>query len=261
MRPILRSMICFAALAGQAAAQAPTLPYDHIHLNVPDQAAAVSWYETHFGGKRMTEAADRLMFGTTRLIFLRRANAQPSAQSSIERIAFSFADLDAVAKRLETAGVKILQQPRDVAGLYKTALIEDPWGTRVEVVQDPELIGLHHVQLQIPETEQMSSWLLEKFGGVRTKLKGSLDALKYSAAGFSDVWILVQRGASAPSDGHAIDHVGWRVADLNAKVTELKEKGVKVTSEPRPLRLADGTTIYYAYVEGPAGTKIELVQR
>ena len=28
-------------------------------------------------------------------------------------------------------------------------------------------------------------------------------------------------------------------------------------NEPRPLRLANGTTIYFAYVEGPAGTKIE----
>jgi catechol 2,3-dioxygenase-like lactoylglutathione lyase family enzyme len=58
-----------------------------------------------------------------------------------------------------------------------------------------------------------------------------------------------------------VDHLGWRVTDLNAKVSELKTKGVKVTSEPRPLKLANGTTIYYAYVEGPAGTKIELVQR
>ena len=87
------------------------------------------------------------------------------------------------------------------------------------------------------------------------------NAVKYSAPNFSSMWVLVQRGESVPSEGHAVDHVGWRVTDLNAKVAELKAKGVKVTSEPRPLKLANGTTIYYAYVEGPAGTKIELVQR
>ena len=42
---------------------------------------------------------------------------------------------------------------------------------------------------------------------------------------------------------------------------ELKTAGVKVLTEPRPLTLADKTTIQFAYVEGPAGTKIELVQR
>jgi len=36
---------------------------------------------------------------------------------------------------------------------------------------------------------------------------------------------------------------------------------VKFLTEPRPLRLAGGATVHFAYVEGPAGAKIELVQR
>jgi catechol 2,3-dioxygenase-like lactoylglutathione lyase family enzyme len=131
----------------------------------------------------------------------------------------------------------------------------------VEVVEDAALTGLHHIHLQTPDTEAMFAWLTTKFGGERGKLKGRIDGMKYGAANFNDVWILVQQGAASPSEGHAVDHVGWRVIDLNAKVAELKDKGVKVTSEPRPLRLAGGATIYYAYVEGPSGTKIELVQR
>ena len=255
------ALLTFFAMAISARAQAPTLPYDHIHLSVPDQAAAVTWYEKNFGGKPFDEAPDRLMFGSTRLIFLRGANAGPSTGSSIDHIGFSFANLDAKMKELEAAGVKIVQQPRDVAGLFKLGFVEDPWGTRIEVVQDPDLIGLHHIHLRASDTEQMFTWLLEKFGGERTKLKGRLDAVKYSAPNFSTMWILVQQGPSTPSEGHAVDHIGWRVADLNAKVAELKGKGVKVTSEPRPLKLANGTTIYFGYVEGPAGVKIELVQR
>lgn len=60
------------ALAAPAAAQAPIVPVlDHIHLNVPDQAKAVEWYQKNFGGAPMTEAPDRLMIGDTRLIFLK----------------------------------------------------------------------------------------------------------------------------------------------------------------------------------------------
>jgi len=264
MRGFIRSLLCAAtvmALAVPASAQSVTLPYDHIHLNVPEPAAGVTWYEKNFGGMRFDEAPDRLMFGSTRLIFLRRAGADPSTGSSIDHIGFSYANLDAKMKELETAGVKIVQPARDVAGLFKLGFVEDPWGTRIELVQDPELLGLHHIHLRAPDTEQMFTWLLEKFGGQRMKLKGQIDAVKYGAPNFSSMWILVQRGESLPSEGHAVDHLGWRVADLNAKVAELKTKGVKVTSEPRPLKLANGTTIYYAYVEGPAGTKIELVQR
>ena len=49
--------------------------------------------------------------------------------------------------------------------------------------------------------------------------------------------------------------------DLAAKTTELKGQGVKFTTEPRPLKLAGGATVNFAYLEGPAGAKIELVQR
>jgi catechol 2,3-dioxygenase-like lactoylglutathione lyase family enzyme len=261
MRTCLLSLLSVLAISLPVSAQTATLPYDHIHLNVPDVPTAVTWYEKNFSGMRFDEAQDRLLFGSTRLIFLRRADAQPSTGSSIDHIGFSVANLDTKMKELETAGVKVIQPIRDVEGLFKLAFIEDPWGTRIEVVQDNETLGLHHIHLRSPDTEQMLTWLLEKFGGERTKLKGRIDAVKYSAPNFNTMWVLVQRGEATASDGHAVDHVGWRVVDLNAKVAELKAKQVKVTSEPRPLKLSNGTTIYYAYVEGPAGTKIELVQR
>ena len=257
--PVSCAMILCVALG--AGAQTATLPYDHVHLNVPDQAKGVEWYQKNFGGKPTTEAADRLMFGSTRLIFLRNASGLPSAGSSIDHIGFSFADLDAKMKELEAAGVKVVTPVRDVPNLFKLGFVEDPWGTKIEVVQDPDLLGLHHIHLRNPDPAEMFTWLLAKFGGERTKLKGQIDAVKYSAAGFSDMWVLVQRGDATPSEGHAIDHVGWRAANLAEKIAELKTNGVKVTTEPRALTLADKTTIQFAYVEGPAGTKIELVQR
>src|SRR5580765_5933272 len=114
--PLSCAFVLCAALG--AAAQTPTLPYDHVHLNVPDQAKAVEWYQKNFGGMPTGEAVERLMFGSTRLIFLRNANGQPSAGSSIDHIGFSFADLDGKMKELEAAGVKIVTPVRDVTGLF-----------------------------------------------------------------------------------------------------------------------------------------------
>ena len=134
------SIVAVAALAliipASAGAQTPTLPYDHIHLLVPDPAVASAWYEKHFGGTRITEAPDRLMFGSTRLMFIRNATAKPSAGSAIDHIGFSFTDLDAKMKEFEAAGLKITTPMRDVPGLFKLAFLEDPWGARIEVVQD-----------------------------------------------------------------------------------------------------------------------------
>src|SRR5215472_11324002 len=216
MRVLAFTVFALGAIVAQPSAQAPFLPIvDHIHLNVPDQAAAVAWYQKNFGGQPTTEAPDRVMFGDTRLIFLKKADAQPSSGSALDHIGFSFADLDAKMKELEAAGVKIVTPVREVQGLFKLGFVEDPWGTRIEVVQDPEKLGLHHVHLRAPDVDAAIAWYKAKFGGEPAKLKNRIDGLRYSG-----VWLLFQRGDSTPTDGRAIDHIGWRTTNLDIKARE-----------------------------------------
>jgi catechol 2,3-dioxygenase-like lactoylglutathione lyase family enzyme len=256
MRTFIASLIAGLGLAAPAAAQTILPIVDHIHLNVPDQATAVEWYQKNFGGAPMTEAPDRLMFGDTRLIFLRNDKGQPSAGSALDHIGFSFADLDAKMKDLEAAGVKVVTPVREVQGLFKLGFVEDPWGTRIEVMQDPSKLGLNHVHLRAPDPAATLGWYKQKFGGDLAKLADRIDGLRYSG-----VWLLVQRGDAVPSEGHAIDHIGFRTANLAETALQMKAQAVKFTSEPRPLRLASGAVVNFAYLEGPAGAKIELVQR
>lgn len=252
--------LVWGTFASSAAAQ--TFPYDHIHLNVPDPTAAANWYVKYFDGKRIKEAPDRMMFGSTRFMFLKKADAKPSAGSAVDHVGFSVTDIDAKMKELEAAGTKIVTPTRDVPGLFKLSFVEDPWGTRIEIVQDPALLGLHHVHMRGPNPEEVFTWLLAKVGGERTKLKGVADAIRYSAPGFSDMWILVQRGEAEPSEGHAIDHIGWRsMGPLGKTIDGLRDKSVTVLTEPVPLPLPNGPTINYSYVAGPAGAKIEIVER
>jgi len=259
---IVPAVLAVGAFVMVGQAQTRTYPYDHIHMLVPDTAAASAWYEKNFGGRRITEAPDRIMFGAVRLMFIRSTTAKPSTGSAIDHVGFSVADLDGKMKEFEAAGVKIVQPARDVAGLFKLAFIEDPWGTRIEVVQDPELLGLHHMHLRAPDPDEVFTWLLAKFGGEKKQLKGRLDGVFYRAPGFSDMWILVQRGDSVPSEGHSIDHIGWRSeGPINDTKAALEAKGVTLTSQPSPLRLPNGPSINFFYVAGPAGARIEIVER
>jgi lactoylglutathione lyase len=240
--------------AGIAPAVTETLTYDHVHLGVPDPAKAVEWYAKYFDLQPgpAGEPNDRLLLGKIRFIFLKNDKPLPSAGGAVDHIGLSFPDLATKMKEFETAGIKIVTPIQEERGLFKHAFIEDPWGTKIEVLQDPETLGFHHVHLRAPDPEAALKWYLDMFGGERTKLKGRVDAVKYG-----DVWILAEKGNATPSEGHAIDHIGWRTTmDLNAKATELKAKGVKFTTEPRPLR-----DIHMSYVEGPAAVKIELLQR
>ena len=181
----------------------------------------------------------------------------PGARSAAQQQAF-LPILDHIHLNVpdQAAGVKVTTPVREVQGLFKLGFVEDPWGTRIEVVQDPDKLGLHHVHLRAPDTASVLAWYKERFGGENAKLKDRLEGLR-----FSGVWLLAQRGDATPSNGRAIDHIGFRTSNLDQVASDFKAHGVTFTTEPRPLRLAGGTTVQFAYIEGPAGAKVELVQR
>ncbi len=239
-----------------AASSAEGMPYDHMHLIATDPAAAVEWYAKHMDGETIGKK-DRLRFGTTLVIFFEREPGfEGSDGSSVDHIGFSFHDLDAKMNEFREAGIKLLAESKEVPGKFKYAFIEDPWGTKIEVMEDHETIGFHHIHLKGPEPAKILDWYQNAFGGERTKYKGMLDALNYGG-----VWLLAQgaRDAMAPTKGRAIDHLGWGVKDMDADAKTLKEKGVKFTMEPRPFN--PEIAIAIAFVEGPGGVRIELVQR
>jgi catechol 2,3-dioxygenase-like lactoylglutathione lyase family enzyme len=245
-----------AVLAPAASAQSFRPIIDHVHLAAPDPEKAVAWYREHFGGEPMSEGVERLLYGDVRVVFQKRDNAQPSQGSVIDHIGFSVADLDAVMKTLESEGAKIAQPARDVPGLFKLAFIEDPWGTRIEIVQDPQKLGMHHVHLRGPDPAATLAWFSNQFGGRSGRLKDRIDGIDMGG-----VWILVQRGDAVPSQGHSIDHLGFRPVNVDTAVAELKTRNVKITTEPRPLTFPNGTTVRLAFAEGVDGVRIELVQR
>src|SRR5262245_20767334 len=97
---------------------------------------------------------------------------QPSAASVCDHVGFSVANLNATMSQLAAAGVKITTPARDVQGLFKLAFVEDPWGTRIEIVQDSQKLGLHHVHLRGPDPAATLAWFADKVGGKTEKLKG-----------------------------------------------------------------------------------------
>ena len=229
--------------------------FDQVHLGVPDPEAAARWYRQYLGATR-GEHTDRVMVGNTRFIFLKNETPAPSRGAAIDHVGLSFVDLAARMEALDSSGMRVTTPVSEVAGLYRSGFIEDPWGARIEVVEDPETVGLHHVHLQVPDPEVAMGWYVERFGGQPAKLKGQLDGLKWG-----DVWLLADRGGSTPSGGHTIDHIGWRMADLLAAAATLKTSGVRFTIDPKPGPPVAHAPVLMSFAEDPWGVKIELLQR
>ncbi|MEO8257456.1 MAG: VOC family protein [Acidobacteriota bacterium] len=230
---------------------AQTFPYDHMHFNAADPAAAVAWYAANLGGKPGA-GPDRVVIGRTIFAFAKLENAPPSAGGAIDHIAFSVADVDGTMKTLQAAGAKLLTPPSDSPAIGKAGVVQDPFGVKIELLQEPSALGFHHIHLRVPDPAAALEWFAANFGGERLKWKGSLDAVKYTNP---TVLLLADKdGMATPSQGRAIDHLGWGVNNVDAMVSGLTAKGLK-TVEPRAVR-----NLRVGFVDGPGAVRIEMVQ-
>ena len=81
-----------------------------------------------------------------------------SVGSVIDHYGISVPDIEAAMKKLDGSGAKILSPVRDDTGLFKLAFIEDPFGVKVELVQDAEWPGFHHIHLRVPDPTATLAW-------------------------------------------------------------------------------------------------------
>ena len=255
IRKLLVLAASFAWFAGTPAVSAAA-DYHHIHLVADSAAEAKEWYMTHMGctdyGRHNACAA-----GDTQIIFFEREPTGPSVGSGVDHIGFSFTDLAAKMASFEAAGVKILEPIREIDGLFKLAFVEDPWGTKIEVVEDTEWLGFHHLHLRSTDPAAALDWYENIFEGERDSLKGRIAGLRYGT-----VWLLISRheGELALTEGRAFDHLGWQFPDLRAAAEEIKGKGVEFNLEPRPFTNPLGQDMLISFVTGPDGVRIEIVQ-
>jgi lactoylglutathione lyase len=239
-----------ASAAGQA-----SVPYDHVHLAVADPEKAEAWYTANLNGN-VGESPGRVAFEpwTNRAPLPIQFIPKPSEGSVIDSVGFVVQGIDAKVKALQASGAVIKLPIETVPGLWKRAVVTDPWGTNIELIESGERSGFHHITLRVPDPASSISWYVRSFGGERAKLGGRVDAVKYG-----NTYLIVTKGdATVPSRGHAIDHLGFGPRSMDATAADLKTKGATFTAEPaaKPNQFGHRT----AYVEDPNGVRIELVE-
>lgn len=246
-------MLLAAATIAAADPAAPNLAIDNIHIRVADPAQAREWYIKHLGATA-GEGATQVYFGKMLIAIVKTDKPLPSAGSAIDHIGLSFADLDAKMKELAAAGVKVVTPLREAPGLFKMAFIEDPWGVKIELAEDTERLGFHHIHLSAPDPDASLKWYEDMLGGQRDKLKGRIEGLRYDG-----IWLLVAKsGATAPaaSGERAVMSVGWRIKDIQQADSAFKARGAKSVVEPRAIG-----KLWYSFYEDPNGARVELLQR
>ena len=251
-----------------APALAAAADYHHVHITTSSPAKGVEWYSEHMECEPLADRDDAANCGGVEVVFVPQATTGGSQGTGVNHIGFSFPDLEAKMAELEAVGVRgsgvRLQRNddgstiRDIPGLFKIAFIFDPWGTRIELVEDHEYLGFHHIHLSATNPEETLAFYRDVMGGEPASMRGMLDGLL-----FDDVWLLAMQhpegAAPATTLGRAVDHIGFMVEDLDDAAAEMRQRGVRFTQDP--LVPENGrTSARQAYLAGPDNVRVEVVE-
>lgn len=239
---------------------------NHVHLATSHAGEAIKWYVEHFACSAIADRPKAINCGGMNIEFLERPSLGGSQGTGVDHISFSYADVGAKMAELEGVGVRgsgvRLQRFGDgstleaLPGLFKHGFVFDPWGTRIELVEDPDTLGFHHLHLYSADPTAVLDWYAGILGGERAKLKDHADGLR-----FGQVWLLVDRhaeGSPAATDERALDHIGFSMADLDGMAREMGNKGIDIHGLMVPENAR--TQAKRGYLVGPDGVLLALVE-
>ena len=147
---VLLALVAVGVLVAAAPdeVRAADAEYHHVHITSSAPPESVRWYSRHLDCAPIADRDDTADCHGVEVTFVPQPTMGSTQGTGVNHIGFSYPDLTAKMAELEDigvrgSGVRLQRFPdgstvRDVPGLFKIGFIFDPWGTRIELVEDPE---------------------------------------------------------------------------------------------------------------------------
>lgn len=232
----------------------------HIHLAVKDVDAQRDFWTSAMGGTLVKNGPVELIEFPGVFIMLRGAEALSPAGSIVDHFGFVVKDMPAALARWRAANIEIqpTENPNEV---YVFA----PDGIRVEVYGEPALptpVSMNHIHFYPLDIPVIKAWYVNAFGanpGRRPCVACLSNPRMIEADDLPGVNLSFSQGTTAPlpTKGRALDHIGFEVENLEAFVSDLEAKGIRIEA---PIRSVPGTKLKIAFLTDPWGTYIELTE-
>lgn len=120
---------------------------------------------------------------------------------------------------------------------------------------------LDHIHLRTAEPRTAAQFYIDMFGAVPVGevMNGAALRVMVNLGGLLMFIEQVppETPAPPPAPFRGIEHIGLLVADIEVAAAELRAKGAKFVVEPR----SPAPGIKIAFLEGPDGVRIEILQR
>ena len=256
IRPILLTVVLLLFGGAHPGAQlaAPVesgVVMGHLHFAAPDAEAAREFWLA-LGGEAVANPQLQFVQFPGVLVMLRETEVTGGTVGSvINHVGFRVQDLQAARARWDAAGLEI-----EPGNFDAQAWLTAPGGVRVEILEDPEIaapIEMHHVHWNVTEIPEIQAWYERAFGAA-PGMRGQFVAADLPGVNLTFAWA---DEVLAPTQGTALDHIGFETTDLQGLIAHLESEGIKLDSGYRQI---GDTDIAIAFLTDPWGTYIELTQ-
>ena len=232
----------------------------HVHLAVTDVDAHKHFWIDIMGGTLVKNGPLELIQFPGVFIMLRKTEsaAPPPAGAIVNHFGFIVKDMPAALAKWKAANLKIdpTENPNEV-------YVNAPDGIRLEVYGEPALptpVSMNHIHYNAPDIPGIKAWYVKVFGANpgRRPCVGCISRPAMIEAGDMPGVNLSFSGTRTPvvgTKGRSLDHIGFEVANLEAFVSSLEAKGIKMDA---PVRQIPNTKLKVAFLTDPWGTYIEL---
>jgi catechol 2,3-dioxygenase-like lactoylglutathione lyase family enzyme len=213
------------------------------------------------------DRSDAVDCGGGQVVFDAQLTLGGSQRTGIDHISLSYPDLTAKMAELESvgvggAGVRLQRFEdgstlREIPGLFLHGFIFDPWGTRIELVEDGDTLGFHHIHLSSTDPAATLAWYQTHFGVERAQLRDRVDGLRLGHA-----WLLAMPhgdGIPAATTGRAIEHIAFTLDDIDGDSARLSGAGVQVTQSP-VIPEGGRTNARRGFVAAPDNVRVAVVE-
>ena len=117
--------------------------FTHVHMRVSDTTEAAVWHQALLGGEVISHGPGQAVRYGNGMVMTMPADGEtlPSQGGVIDHFGIAVEDVAATVALAREMGAQIRDEPRVGITASTIAFIEDPWGTRIELLEDPGLHG------------------------------------------------------------------------------------------------------------------------
>ena len=247
-RLFLVAVVVFSITIAAHAAQ-----LDSIELTATDPTATAKWYNTNFGGKR---AGDSVKFGGVTIKWKKAAPGAPVTNPAIGHVGFAADDIVEKLAALQKAGIKVVKEVH-TGPLSRWAIVADPNGMAVGLIEKDGFKGLTHVMLNAPllSRRETLGWYQKVVGGEVENFGGSP---LWTGIRTNNTWVLFSD--DMPGRGNGNDYttasMTWRVDDVGPAKEIQKSRSDSDEKIGEGLVVIDPCGLPVRFVEDPKSATV-----